>query len=221
MGDTRIFLDPESSGEFSLKGEFLAFGERCEKVFEDFEAGKTLIVLNNRERAVNGCSKAAFYSNGRLMFSGGIKEVFRRYITYLDLKKKNKELAAKNKSVLKKMKEEKSDVMIKDFKLLDKYSREKYVFSPGEPLKVLIKFACTDGMVNQFRLMFFSKDNIFGTQEKVLDLLKKVKNNNEVCFEMNSLPLQDGNYLLSVSCLGKKRINYKGQFEIFVEKQKF
>lgn len=214
---TKIFLDPDYYKEFSPKADFLAFGKGCEKVLEDFEDGKTLIILTDLGKASKGYDTGAFYSKGELLYSGDLKSTLKTYRQYLARQKMNDELKRKNKSTLEKLKKQDKKLKIKELKFLDEEEKEKYVFDPEEPFKAIIGFEDKNEFAEQFEMIMHYKEDLFGDGDKVLDLIRKVTKKDKITFELESLPIDEGEYASSFVCIGKNgKIEYEGSFEFSV-----
>ncbi|MDI6826330.1 MAG: ABC transporter ATP-binding protein [Candidatus Aenigmarchaeota archaeon] len=72
--DTRIF-----SEDLSLDKEVYAFDKDCEKIFENFEKRKTLVVFSNIEDAARDSENGTIFNNKKILFKGKTEEVVDKY----------------------------------------------------------------------------------------------------------------------------------------------
>ena len=72
--NTRMF-----SEDFSFNGEVYAFGKDCEKIFNNFNKGKTLIVLSNIDEAAKGSEIGVIFNNRKISFKGKSEEVIEKH----------------------------------------------------------------------------------------------------------------------------------------------
>jgi ABC-2 type transport system ATP-binding protein len=72
--ETRIF-----SEDLSLDGEVYAFGKNCEKIFKDFEKGKTLVVFSDIIDASKNSENGTIFNNKKILFKGKTEEIVDKY----------------------------------------------------------------------------------------------------------------------------------------------
>ncbi len=206
----KIFV--EENQEFSLDGTFLAFGEKCENVIENFKKGEiTLVILYNPEKAALNSQKAAFYLKGKLHFAGSKEEVIRKYRFLLDMEKRNEELRKKNREVLEKIKKEGGE--IEDIKVIDRENKERYILLKNQNFKVRIEFSSPEE--REVRITFFRRDPLLNQKEKVTDIFEKTREK-KVEMDIPLFALDKGKMLFEVFVKHGRERKY-GDFKIEVE----
>jgi hypothetical protein len=213
----RVFLDSEISNVFDIKLPFIAFGEDCERVIEDFKNGKTIVAFLRLEEAVRDAKKASLYVDGKLYKTGTPKEIYGMYRVVLATEKENKELINLNKPKIKKIKNWEGPVKIKDVIIRDEKKKERYAFFSG---KILIDFLTSGTPDTIFGITLSKKPSALDDSEKVIEALSKLKNG-KTSFILDVGLIDDGDYLLTPFCKqNNKRYEFGDAIEIRVRKIK-
>lgn len=188
-----------------------AFQRKCLDKFEEFKRdGKTILFVSHGLDSIkNYCNKTIFLHQGRIKSFGETEEVIELYERHLS----SKHLKLHNLDVLRKIREvNKRDLpYVEDFKIFAHDGEESYVLKSGGPFNLTLK------AIN------FSSDTTFvatisGGENKIILFSKNVRDN-MVKFDIDSLPLEEGNYEIVIGCLGIKNITETYKFKILVKSE--
>ncbi len=184
-----------------------AFQKKCLDKFEEFKReGKTILYVSHGLDSIREhCDKVIFLHKGKLKAFGETEKVIELYERHLI----NKQLKAYNANILRKIKEENRPIYINDLKIFNDNKEECYVLDSGKPFYLLT------------RPINFPNNTIFTVtiykKEGKITLFSKNVKKNTLMFKLQSLPLLEGTYEISIGDLGNENVVNPHKFKFLVK----
>lgn len=186
-----------------------AFQKKCLDKFEEFKReGKTILFVSHGLDSIKKhCDRAMFLYRGQIKAIGETEKVVELYEGHLA----SKQLKLHNLEVLREIRKKSSDKLpyIKDFKIFNQGKEEHYVLESGNPFYLL--FIPVNVPSNTTFTATIHKEN-----GKII-LFSKNFERGIARFKVDSLPLAEGNYEISIGCLGNINITGPHKFKISVK----
>jgi len=186
-----------------------AFQKKCLDKFEEFKkAGKTILYVSHGLSTIkNYCDKTIFLHKGRIRAFGDTDKVLELYRGHLS----SKQLKTHNLDTLRKIHEEGRTTYIKDLKVFNDKREEHYILDSGRPFYLLF-------IPVNFPIMTIFTATIH-REEGNITLFSKNIRKNIVMFKVDSMPLSEGTYEISIGCLGVFNAIEPHKFKISVRKK--
>ncbi|MBU1669826.1 MAG: ABC transporter ATP-binding protein [Actinobacteria bacterium] len=169
-----------------------AFQRKCiERIEEIQQAGKTIVfVTHNVDITKEICTKVIMLDQGEVVKEGSPKEVVNYYHMAMETEEPGTEFGNRK-------------IVVKGVALLDQDDKAVMDFYTGQTMKVRVLYECSepvDDPVFGFSIDDYRGFTAYGTNTKLKGMnLGTLSGEGVVEFEMNSLPMLDGRYLVSVA----------------------
>lgn len=200
----------QTNADIYLVDEVLAVGDaqfqkKCSLIFESFQKmGKTiLLVSHNLELVRRFCKKTLLLEHGRQLVFGPTDEAIDRYIYggvpgQVMIDDETNRFGSR-------------EIEITRVELIDKNGRPNLNFIGGDPLTVRIHYRVNKKVPDPiFGIGLYRKDgmNLYGTNTLLKGEKVVLKDSGFVEFQIKSLPMAEGNFLLSATCHDISGHNY-------------
>ncbi|MBN1289061.1 MAG: ABC transporter ATP-binding protein [Actinobacteria bacterium] len=170
-----------------------AFQRKCLDRIDDFRSqGKTIVfVTHNVEITREICSKVVMLEHGKVVKEGNPRDVVNYYHQAMETEDEASERGNRK-------------IVFTSVEVLDKEGKEATEIKTGDPMKVRVRFKANDPVddpVFGFSLDDYRGFAAYGTNTALRGLeLGRVSTEGEIEFDMSSLPMLDGRYMVSVAC---------------------